>query len=192
MNINIEQLRIEVEKSLGRNIKTPRDFEFLRQNIYSRINILLSTSTLMRLWGYINEDVAPRISTLDTLARFIGFNDYTAFEDSVNRGGEAESNPVYNRSINVIKDLHTGDRLMFTWLPNRSCLVEYTGNLSFKIMESKNTRLSPGDTFQTGIIIEGEPLYLDCLCQKDTKQPSAYVCGKKNGINFQILKSDPE
>ena len=190
MNTYIDLLRSEIEKSLGRNIKTPRDFEFLRQSLYSRVNILLSSSTLMRLWGYINEAVAPREGTLDALSRFIGFRDYKTFVDSVCRGGEAESNPVYNRSINVIKELLPGDRVLLTWLPDRSCLVEYTGNLDFKVLESKNTRLSPGDTFQTGIIIEKEPLYLDGLCQQASKQPSAYVCGKKNGINFQIFKAE--
>lgn len=183
----IEKLCSEVEKSLGRSIKAPKDFEYLRQNIYSRVNILLSASTLMRVWGYINEDVEPRVSTLDTLSRFVGFKDYAAFAKSIAAGKELESNPVYNRSLKVATDLRTGDVVRLTWLPDRVCVVEYTGSLNFRIIEAQNTRLRQGDTFQTSIIIEGEPLYLDNLCQKDSGAPIAYICGKKNGINFEII-----
>jgi hypothetical protein len=43
-----------------------------------------------------------------------------------------------------------------------------------------------GDTFLCGLIIEGEPLYLDEL-QHNNEPPVAYVCGKKGGVRFEKL-----
>ena len=39
-------------------------------------------------------------------------------------------------------------------------------------------------TFECGLIVEGEPLYLDNLRQ-GTRPPIAYICGKKSGVNFE-------
>ena len=46
--------------------------------------------------------------------------------------------------------------------------------------------LKKDDTFLCGIIIEGQPLYLDMLEQGD-KPPTAYICGKRGGVRFEFL-----
>ena len=51
-----ELLRSEVEAALKRKLCTPKDFEFLRERIYARLHVLVSRTTLMRLWGYVDED----------------------------------------------------------------------------------------------------------------------------------------
>ena len=56
----IKQLCKEIETALNHQIKTPKDFIFLRDNIYSRLHVLVSRTTLMRIWGYLSEDVMKR------------------------------------------------------------------------------------------------------------------------------------
>ena len=46
-----EQLRTDIETALKKKLQTPKDFEFLRERIYARLHILVSRTTLMRLWG---------------------------------------------------------------------------------------------------------------------------------------------
>ncbi|MCR5526734.1 MAG: flagellar type III secretion system pore protein FliP [Lachnospiraceae bacterium] len=58
--------------------------------------------------------------------------------------------------------------------------------MNFKVVESENTRLKKGDTFQFSSIIEGEPLYIDNLCQNG-HEPIAYVCGMQSGVLFEII-----
>lgn len=69
----------EVEQCLHRQLKTRGDFEYLSEQIQNKTNESLSSNTLMRLWGY-RPSVSTRQSTLDILARFIGYNDYTEFQ----------------------------------------------------------------------------------------------------------------
>ena len=71
-----EQLCIDIEKSLGKRLCTPKDFEMLRERIYNRLHILISTTTIKRVWGYLHDDVQTRQSTFDILAKFIGYQDY--------------------------------------------------------------------------------------------------------------------
>lgn len=59
-------------------MQTPRDFQWLEERIFKEIHETLSASTLMRLWGYRSGGV-PRQTTLDVLARYVGFEDYVGF-----------------------------------------------------------------------------------------------------------------
>lgn len=67
------------------------------------------------------------------------------------------------------------------------CIVmEYLGDLTFRVVASANTRLLEGDTFRCSLIIEGEPLYLDDLRQGNN--PSiVYVCGKRTGVMYEYI-----
>lgn len=183
------QLRSDVETALNKKLCTPKDFEYLRERIYSRLHTLVSRTTLMRLWGYVDEEVTPRKGTLDILSKFLGYRDWLQYQENACLAKEQQSSPVMSRKLSVSSDLCIGEKLRLTWQPGRVCDVEYLGNLSFRVIASENTRIKSGDTFQCSLIVEGEPLYLDNLRKGDSSssaKPIAYVCGKKTGVNFEF------
>ena len=175
-----EQLRSDIETALKKKLQTPKDFEFLRERLYARLHMLVSRTTLMRFWGYINEDVSPRKATLDILTQFLGYQDWDGYCQNSLLPKEQQSSPIMSRRLSVANELNKGERLRLTWQP------EYLGDLTFKVIASENTRLQPGDTFECSLIVEGEPLYLDNLIQGQ-KLPTAYVCGKKAGVLFEKI-----
>ena len=76
MNINspeILELRHRIENSVNRKIQTPADFDFLRGIIWDRTHEQISASTLKRIWGYIDGVDETRNSTLNILARSLGY-----------------------------------------------------------------------------------------------------------------------
>ncbi|MBD5238754.1 MAG: hypothetical protein HDS64_03155 [Bacteroidales bacterium] len=173
-----------IEDTIGRKMQTPKDFKHLSEEIFNRVHSLISPSTLMRLWGYIESDVKPRVSTLNQLARFVGFRDLQDFlqMDHKNR----QSSVVICRHLNVSTDIQRGQKLRLRWLPDRVCDIIYRGNLYFEVIRSEHTGLKKGATFMCPLIIEGEPLYLDNVVQYDIPG-SGYVCGKRNGVTFNFL-----
>ena len=180
------QLQIDIETALGRQLQTPKDFDFLRERIYARQHILISRTTLMRIWGYVAEDVTPRMSTLDILTQFLGYRGWKEYQQNALLPKEQQSSPVLSRRLSVLPTMFPGEQLRLTWLPDRVCDIEYQGNLKFLVTASENTRLKPGDTFEVSLIVEGEPLYLDNLRQGN-RPPIAYVCGKKSGVRFEYV-----
>lgn len=179
-----KKLCSDIEKALGKEMRTPKDFDFLRERIFARLNVWVSTTTLKRIWGYLKDDVQTRHSTLDILACFLGFHSYENYTNSSAENVVQESSPIMSRRLCVSEELKEGDKLLITWLPNRTCELLYCGNLKFEVISSEHTRLKPGNTFRCGLFIEGEPLYLDELIQENYP-PIAYVCGKKSGIRFE-------
>ena len=183
-----EKLCKEIEAALHRQMKTPKDFDFLKERIFGRLHILVSSTTLKRLWGYLDESVTPREKTLDVLTQFLGYRNWEEYTHRVQDPEGSQSSPVMNRKISVREEMTLGKSIRLTWQPDRVCDIEYLGDLTFKVIASENTRLQEGDTFQCSLIVEGEPLYLDNLIQGH-KQPTAYVCGKKSGVLFEEIPS---
>src|SRR5215475_3736440 len=56
-----------------------KDFEILNELILEKTKVSLSASTLRRLWGRVEYNHLPSTTTLDTLARFAGFESWRAF-----------------------------------------------------------------------------------------------------------------
>lgn len=176
-----------VENAIGIEKLSRSDFDILEMKIFDRLHCHVSASTLKRVWGYVTTDSIPRQRTLDTLARFVGYNSFEHFCQNQNDNDTNASNPILSRHINVEEDLSIDDSVTLFWHPERVCKVKYLGNNHFVVVESEKTRLTPGATFQCNLMIEGEPLFLSNLILNDP-QPIAYVCGKKGGIHYQLHK----
>lgn len=173
-----------IENALHQEIRTPKDFNQLRERIFLRLHQMLSATTLKRVWGYLDHEGEPSARTLDILAQFVGYENYQAFCKYSDRSGLVPSNMAMNRHLDVDADLSVGENLTLYWSPERTCHIRYEGDMRFVVTASENTRLKPGDTFCCSLIIESEPLYLSRL-QQSGQQPTNYVCGKQGGIRYE-------
>lgn len=72
-------LREDIEKEVGRKMYTPKDFDFLSECIFNKLHQTVSPTTLKRLWGYLQEAVKPRSSSLNVLALFVGYEGWEAY-----------------------------------------------------------------------------------------------------------------
>ena len=94
MNKKYSLLTDAIEKYTSKKFKTNHDFEWLAKEIEEVTHEHLSTSTLMRIWGY-RKGVKAHKSTLDILARYIGYNDSELFfQNSEISAEEADSKKV--------------------------------------------------------------------------------------------------
>lgn len=186
-NSNKDLLKKEIEKMLGRALHSPSDFNFASESIQNKTNEYLSATTLMRIWGYINESCNTRMTTYNILARFVNYPDYESFVKHHENKFEAESEPVMSEHINT-SDLQIGDRLEFSWNPGRRCLVEYMGECKFRVLQVDNSKIQVGDTFLCHFFILNQPLHIfDMHSYEDVTQ--TYVAGKKTGLtSLKVIK----
>ena len=178
----IYELRLRIETSIKRKIQTPADFDFLRGIIWERTHEQISTSTLKRLWGYVDGVDNARNSTLNVLSKALGYENWDAFILKLKSENVDNSDLVMSESMSS-SDLKIGDRLMIAWQPNRVCRLKYLGDNQFEVMESQNSKLKVGDTFRCGLFILGEPVYINDLRQNNgTGEPKLFVIGNKSGL----------
>lgn len=178
----IYELRLRIEASIKRKIETPADFDFLRGIIWERTHEQISTSTLKRLWGYVDSVDNARNSTLNVLSKALGYENWDAFILKLKSENMDNSDLVMSESVSS-GDLKIGDMLMIAWQPNRVCRLKYLGDNQFEVMESQNSKLKVGDTFRCGLFILGEPVYINDLRQNNgTGEPKLFVIGNKSGL----------
>lgn len=67
-------------------------FESLSELIYEKTKVKLSPLTLKRLWGKIRYDSKPSTVTLDTLAQFLGYNNWIDYQ-CINKRIQIKSKP---------------------------------------------------------------------------------------------------
>ena len=177
---HIALLRQLVEELADHPIVTSNDFIFLSGEIRGRLNENLSVSTLKRIWGYVDGYASTRESTLDILARFIGFPDYETFvSDFCEVDGVQSSHRVMSESF-YADDLREGDCLVVTWNPNRQCVFRYLGNHDFEVTESQNVKLKPRARFSCDRFTLHEPLFVHI--PEPNGENALFVMGKKGGL----------
>ncbi len=67
-----ESIKKQIEVKYGHAIRYPKDCENLAIHITSEIKSNISASTLKRLFGFVKSESKPNKYTLDTIARFLG------------------------------------------------------------------------------------------------------------------------
>jgi hypothetical protein len=182
-----KKLQTAVEKAVSRQMCTPRDFDYLSARIYDVTGENLSAMTLKRFWGYLGEKNKRqlRLNTLNLLARMVGYTDWATYYKESSVRGEIESDFLKNNSL-ITNSLQKGTMVQLMWHPDRVVTIRHDGYEVFSVVESVNSKLSAGDTFRCGLIVEGEPLYLSQLIH-EAGEPMSYVCGSEGGVKFRVL-----
>lgn len=177
----VNVLLMQVENRFGRLTK-PADFENLSLDIENTTSEQISVSTLKRLWGYVSYPSNPRLFTLDVLSRYIGFQGFSHFCDSLRANPEFVSGFLTEESL-VAESLLPHQRVRIGWNPDRLVTLEYQGNNRFTVVEVQNASLRPGDSFILPAIVKGYPVYIPHI-ERDSKLTPMYVAGYRDGITL--------
>ncbi len=182
-----DALRQRVERTCGRKMLTPKDFQFLSAQIYALTNQTVSAPTLRRLWGYQDKGrFTPREFTLSILSQYVGYKSWDAFCNSSSATGLSQSDYLNNNRL-YTTSLINDDRITLLWDPDRKVEIKYLGLDLFEVVESINSKLKVGDRFCCGHFIDGESLYLSRLIRENNVMGD-YVCGRNTGIKFILQK----
>ena len=176
----IQCLCRDIEQHFGQQLQSPADFQLLLQQIWEKQHAVLSLSTIKRLWGYVASNGTPRLSTLNTMAQFLGFADWNAYLVALEQRGGIESALCTGEGIQTA-DLQAEDRIVVAWQPNRQCTFRYLGENQFVVEDSTNAKLQQGTTFSAARFMIGQPMYLDNILLADGTHTS-YVAGKRHGL----------
>lgn len=190
-------LRREIETLAGFSMQTRRDFDRLAEIVFHRTGETISTTTLRRFWGYQeqqdNRAVAPH--TLNQLARVLGHAEWSSFCEWATacspKSEERQSGFVSENNFLDSESLQFGDRIALTWEPDRRIVIEYQGAEVFRVISAENSQLVKDDVFSCAHFVQGQPLLCRSLIRVGFAT-SNYVCGKRSGIKFLLLREGKE
>ena len=170
------------EKS-GVEIRLSRDCELLALDVESVTGEHIGVNTMKRLLGFIADERRPRTSTLDIVARYLGYANW----DALRLMDENSSNSAFDdRDEYLACYLEKGQQVHISYPPNRTLTIENQGDNHFLVLESENSKLQKGDLLTLTHIVRGYPL-LVAEVMREGRSLGAFTAGKAQGIDFELL-----
>ena len=141
MRLPFHIIQLLKEKS-GNALRIPSDCEYLSLDIESKTGVRIGATTLKRLVGFAQDEREPHTSTLDAIARYLGYAHWEELSQIEDKG-----NSDFSSSDEEIRsaDLQPDAQVEIAYLPDRRLKLQYLGNQRYCVVESKNSKLWVGD-----------------------------------------------
>jgi hypothetical protein len=112
----LQECKVQIERKIGwENSEhwTNHDFQALSDKIQEETGVNLSIATLKRIWGKVRYDSKPTITTLNTLAKFLGHDTWRSFRkanatplqqaDTITAESNISNLPTQSRRKNFVR-----------------------------------------------------------------------------------------
>jgi len=183
----IQELLKQVEQRYGARIKTSVDFDCLSAEISFVTKQLISSSTLKRMWGYINYKFLPRESTLDVLAKYSGVKDFREFCQSIEVNGDSTSSFISEFKV-ISRELVLDALVEVCWNPNRYVVFRHMEDSIFTVEESINSKIKTGDKCEIETFMKGQPLFISNII-RGQERFKLFIAGKQEGLrNVRLIR----
>ena len=176
-----------LEKKSGTRLDSSASCERLVLDIESKIRERLGFTTIKRLLGFTSEQAEPRQSTLNILARYVGFNSYKELEDAINNKGDSDFD---SKAESIISSRLPADaELNLSYSPNRRLKLKHIKDDEFIVMESVNGSLQTGDKIFVDSFTSGFPMIAKDVI-RNGERLGRYVAGGKFGIKIESKEGE--
>lgn len=128
-------------------------------------------------------NVPPRISTLDIIARYLGYDHWESLRA---HDIQTENSSFDERDECLPNQFPQGQKVQVSYLPNRKLILEYVGDYRFRVIESENSKLKTGDELTLTHLLRGYPLMASDVV-RDGNPLGSFTAGKAQGIDFKLL-----
>lgn len=152
----LNQIQIEkLSERVGQDVTTPAGATVLQLDIETATGVSLGLNTVKRLVGVIRNDVTtPRITTLNVVANYLGYPDWETMDKDLTMKGSGFGR---NNIFTEMSVLPTGINVEINWKPNRCIVIRHIGEGIYEVIESRNSKLSPGDILSLSQLAVGFP-----------------------------------
>lgn len=163
----------------GYDVTTPAGATRLGLDIESATGENLGVNTLKRLTGVIPSPHAPRPTTLDIIARYLGFSSWNLLSDSINdRISGFNTKGLFLEASEPAVD----EELTLTWAPDRFLRLRHLGSGRYKVMESLNGKLLQNDILTLSQIGVGFPFIVKEV-EREGKSIGPYTAAPHSGLS---------
>ena len=168
-----------LKRRSGNDLRIPSDCELLSLDIQSKTRVRVGATTLKRLLGFAQDERTPHITTLDAIARYLGFAHWEELTKIEDRG-----NSDFNSSDDEVRsaDLQAGMLVEITYLPDRFVTLKYLGNNRYRVEQSLNSKLQTGDEVEILNFVLHHPL-LVVQVWRNGESLGQFTAGRVSGLS---------
>ena len=178
MKLNKILIKMLSEKT-GRDVTTLSGADYLRNDIEASTGENLSLNTVKRLTGVLPYESEPRQSTLEIIAKYLGYGSWKLLSDYVNN-----KISEFNTANGFIEltTLPLGCEIILSWQPNRRILIRHIGKGNYIVVKAENSKLLAGDTLSLSQIAIGFPFIVKQVI-REGRDIGNYTAAPSEGLS---------
>lgn len=178
MKLPFHVIQLLKEKS-GSELRQPSDCEILSLDIEGRTGVHIGATTLKRLVGFAQDERQPHASTLDVIARYLGYAHWEELSKIEDKG-----NSDFSTSDEEVRsaDLQAGVQVEIEYLPDRRVRFMYLGNHRYKVVDSQNSKLLVDDEVEILNFVLHHPL-LVIQVWRNGESLGQFTAGRVSGLS---------
>ncbi|MDE6288692.1 MAG: hypothetical protein K2M00_07920 [Muribaculaceae bacterium] len=174
----------ELCKRAGCDVTSSAGATILCHDIESVTGERLAVNTVKRLTGVLPYDNYPRASTLDIIARYLGYESWRNYKlGMIPPNSQFDSKGQFTNMAH----LPEGRRVKITWEPGRVLVMTHRGDGLYIVDESINGKLRAGDLLQLTTIRVGFP-FIAVDVERDGLSLGEYTAARDTGITSIIIE----
>ncbi len=168
-----------LKRKSANDLRLPADCELLSLDIQGKTGVRIGATTLKRLLGFAQDERTPHASTLDAIARYLGYAHWEELAKIEDRG-----NSDFNSSDDEIRsaDLQVGKVVEIAYLPDRVVTLRYLGNNRYKVERSQNSKLQADDEVEILNFVLHHPL-LVVQVWRNGESLGQFTAGRVSGLS---------
>ena len=165
------------------DLRLPSDCEFLSLDIECKTGVRIGSTTLKRLLGFAQDEREPHASTLDAIARYLGYAHWDELKDIEDKG-----NSDFGTTEEEIRsdDLAPNRIVEFAYLPDRLVRLKYLGSHRYLVLESQNSKLQADDEIEVLNFVLHHPL-LVLQVRRHGESLGQFTAGRISGLSSITL-----
>lgn len=168
-----------LKRKSGNGLRLPSDCEQLSLDIASKTGVRIGATTLKRLLGFAADERTPHATTLDAIARYLGYahwDELQQVDDQGNSDFDAPEGEVRSAS------LLPGAVIEFTYLPDRKVRLQHLGGCRYHVTSSENSKLQAGDEVEILSFVLHHPLFFTQVWRNGSPL-GPFTAGRISGLS---------
>ena len=174
-----------LSRKAGYDVATPHGAEQLQKEMETLTGDRLSVNTLKRLVGILPYEGDQRASTLDIVAKYLGFRDAKELQAFVEGKVSDFSLPPHYIDLPALKPDVT---VIMGWSPGRRITMRHLSDGRYILTEAINSKLREEDIIDIGVVAEGLPLMVRDVIRKGVSL-GPYTAAREGGLTKVEIKS---
>ena len=168
-----------LKRKSGSDLRLPSDCQLLSLDIEGRTGVHVGATTLKRLMGFVSDERMPHQSTLDIIAKYLG---YAYWEELANI--EDKGNSDFDTHDDELRsaDLAPGAEVMITYLPDRVLTFSHLDGHRFCVVDSQNSKLRKGDEVEIYHFLLHHPLFVVNVW-RNGQALGSFTAGRVSGLS---------
>lgn len=185
--LNQEIIR-KIEEKFGKKIEYGRDCEALSEAIIEETGQRIAVATLKRMTGFASQKCIPHLSTMDILARYVGYPNYKLLAKELKEDTDISDFTWVDELES--RSLKEGTQLQISYDPGRVLVMTYLGNDQFIVNEAYKSKLQQGDKVTISHFTKGFELLVSDVV-RDGQSLGPYQAAKAGGLtSIELFLTD--